>query len=397
MVGTGVFVSLGFVAESAGSLAWLSVLLAAGLALCNALSSAQLAAAHPVSGGAYEYGSQYVHPALGYSAGWMFLCAKSATAAAACLAMADALMRWVAPGGPVSVTACVLALLTTALAATGLRKSNLANMVLILFVLGALFIGCIAAWQTFTPPDTLPIAATPNARQLLGAAALAFVAFTGYGRIATLGEEIRDPQRSIPRAVLWTVFITAIVYLTVIFTLTGRLTESWDRTGPVLPSILSQAPPWIPALIQAAAVVCLFSVLLNLILGLSRVLLAMARRGHMPSALQVVSEGPGGPVRAVWTSGFAIAGCALLFSLYESWTFSAMTVLLYYAVMNVCALRLTRPDRKYPAWVSGLGLAGCLTLCALVPSGSFPSFLIAVATGFFWFFGMKVLNPERGV
>ena len=88
ILGTGVFVSLAIAAGITGPSVILAIVLAAGLALCNALSSAQLAAAHPISGGTYEYGYKYLSPRLGFTAGWLFLCAKTASAATAALGFA---------------------------------------------------------------------------------------------------------------------------------------------------------------------------------------------------------------------------------------------------------------------------------------------------------------------
>ena len=88
IVGTGAFVSIGIAAGVAGPSVVVATALAALLAACNGLSSAQLAADHPVSGGSYEYGYKHVSPRVGFMAGWMFLSAKSASAATAALGLA---------------------------------------------------------------------------------------------------------------------------------------------------------------------------------------------------------------------------------------------------------------------------------------------------------------------
>ena len=225
IVGTGVFVSIGIAAGVTGPSVILAVVLAALLAGCNALSSAQLAASHPVSGGTYEYGYKYLSPALGFSAGWMFLCAKSASAATAALGFSGyllhatgqdpGLLRWVALAAVAVLTMLVY---------SGLRRSNTANIVIVSLTLFSLAVFVAAGIPTLSEVGLSHFAPFLKSEpgkpwsgwtNLLHATALMFVAYTGYGRIATLGEEVTEPRKTIPRAIVITLLTSAVLYVAV--------------------------------------------------------------------------------------------------------------------------------------------------------------------------------------
>ncbi len=373
MLGTGVFVSIGIAAGAGGPSVILAILVAALVALCNALSSAQLAANHPVSGGAYEYGYLYLRPAAGFAAGWMFLCAKSASAASAALGASAYLIhasgldnlvdtRWSAAALVVMVTLSVLA---------GMRRTNVTNIVIVsvtLLALGAFVIaaapaalaGGVAHFQPFLPPDR---AAFPG---FLEACALMFVAYTGYGRIATMGEEVRDPRRIIPRAILTALGISALLYLAVGLAAIGAagsadFAASSGRFASPLESVLhGLGHPLTATLVAAGAVTAMLGVLLNLILGLSRVALAMARRRDLPQPLATVKGG--NPRYAVLATGVFVLALTLIGDIRLTWSFSAFTVLVYYAINNLCALRLPAAQRLYPRVFAWGGLVACTFL-----------------------------------
>ncbi|HSB58824.1 MAG TPA: APC family permease, partial [Methyloceanibacter sp.] len=205
MVGTGVFVSIGIAAGIAGPAVILAIALAAIVATCNALSSAQLAASLPVSGGTYEYGYEYLSPSLGFTAGWMFLCAKAASAATAALGFAGYLLQALGISSLVVPVAVAAVAALTSIVLMGIRRSNRANIAIVSVTVFALAFFVIAgalsvfakgsqSWLPFFRPSADSGSPVPG---LLEATALMFVAFTGYARIATLGEEMRDPARTI--------------------------------------------------------------------------------------------------------------------------------------------------------------------------------------------------------
>ncbi len=394
IVGTGIFVSMGLAAGIAGPAVITAVALAAAVATCNGLSSAQLAASHPVSGGTYEYGYRYLGPSLGFVAGWMFLCAKSASAATAALGFGGyALAALGIADGSARIGIGVAAVLVlTAVVAGGMRRSNRTNAVIVTATLAALAVFVIAGAPTAIAGAAHLRGAIfgAGARELLHATALVFVAFTGYGRIATLGEEVREPARTIPRAIVIALAATMALYALVIAVAlgavgAGALAEATRTAAAPLEAVAERLPwPQVRYLVALGAITAMLGVLLNLVLGLSRVVLAMARRGDLPPALAHVDERSVSPRRAVAVTGLAIAGLTLLGSIRTTWSFSAFTVLLYYAITNLAALRLHAEHRRYPRWVSVLGLLACLGLAFWVDPEIWLVGLGLVAAGLIW-------------
>jgi APA family basic amino acid/polyamine antiporter len=195
-----------------------------------------------------------------------------------------------------------------------------------------------------------------------------FVAFTGYGRIATLSEEVLEPRRVIPRAIFVTTAAVSMLYLGVAAAGVGVLGaeafgEAAERTAAPLESVARALDvPLLAELIAVAAVAAMVGVLLNLVLGLSRVLLAMARRGDAPRFLSRVDPVKASPVVSVWACGLTIAALALIGDVRTTWSFSAFTVLIYYALTNLAALRMPTEALMFPRWIPLVGLGGCLGL-----------------------------------
>ncbi|MGH7201822.1 MAG: APC family permease [Planctomycetaceae bacterium] len=402
MIGTGVFVSIGIAAGLAGPAVTVAIILAAAVAACNALSSAQLAACHPVSGGTYEYGYRRLSPALGFAAGWMFLAAKTASAATAALGFAAYALHAFGREAPEAALPVALAAVgaLTVLVLTGLRRSNQVNVVIVSITLATLTFFVLAGLppalsagrthlRPFFPSDVL---------SLLEATALMFVAYTGYGRVATLGEEIDEPRRNIPVAVVVTVSVTMIVYVAV--GLVGvsvvgaeRFAAVVEEGGAPLEAVAATYPvPGARWVLAAGAVTAMFGVLLNLILGLSRVALAMGRRGDLPAVFGRLNRQGTTPVAAVAACGVLIALLAVAGDVKTTWSFSAFTVLIYYALTNLAALRLTSVERLYPRWISWLGLLGCLSLAFWVEWRIWLSGLALLAAGLAWHAARRALG-----
>jgi APA family basic amino acid/polyamine antiporter len=382
ILGTGVFVSLGIATGVIGSGIVFAVLLAALVATANGLSSAQLAAAHPVSGGTYEYGHKFVHPVAGFTAGWMFLAAKSASAATAALGCAGYLLHTLGLADDVATrvgVALAIVMLLTALVAGGVRRSNRANIAIVTLTLTALGAFVVFGWLSV---DTELLAerigpatwgdALGSPAALLQATALMFVAYTGYGRIATLGEEVREPARTIPRAIIATLVASMLLYVSVSATAVAVVgadvfaASTREAAAPLEVVARAFRHPQVAWLVAVGAVTAMAGVLLNLLLGLSRVLLAMARRREMPAVLDRVSEATNSPTRAVWAIGVFIAALVLLGDIKTTWSFSAFTVLVYYGLTNLAALRLPVEARRFPRWVAWAGLISCFALAFFV-------------------------------
>lgn len=372
ILGTGVFVGIGVGAQVAGSAALLAVVLAAFVASFNGLSSAQLAAAHPVSGGTYAYGRRYLGPGFGFAAGLTFLCAKSASAATAALGFAGyALTQLGVESAPArTAVAVVVVVVLTGLAAGGLSRSTRVNAVLVgstLLALGGFVAFGLQAALRAAPASLEPF----ELEGLPRATALAFVAYTGYGRVATLGEEVREPARTIPIAVIATLVVTAVVYALVAFVALAAegpaalAAATGGRAAPLAVIARGFGVPGLPLAVTVGAALAMLGVLLNLILGLSRVLLAMAREGDAPRVFARV-EADGAPRRAVLAIGALILGLALIGQVRLTWSLSAFTVLVYYALTNLAALRLPPEQRRFPRAFAVAGLVSCAGLAVFV-------------------------------
>lgn len=398
IIGTGVFVSIGIAVDVAAAGVLLSIVLSVLIATCNALSSAELAAAHPVSGGTYEYGYKYLSPWLGFTAGWMFLCAKTASAATAALGFAGyvAATAGITDGWRVPLAVGVTALLTL-IALIGLRQSSRTNIVVVCITVCALLVFCIAGLPVVTHNAGRVVRAylsqdSVGARlpEILNAAALMFVAFTGYSRIATLGEEVRQPEHTIPRAIAVTLGLSAFLYLAVATVLACLPDTSVLQAGAgggdaaLTAAARSFGAPAIAIFVAVGAMTAMLGVLLNLLLGLSRVLLAMGRRGDAPQQTATLNEACTTPYVAVIVVGAIVAALTLVGDIKTTWSFSAFTVLVYYAITNLAALRMPAASQRYSRLIPGCGLPGCLILAFWVERQVWLTGLGLIAAGLIW-------------
>ena len=375
MLGAGVFVVFAPAAAAAGSALLVGLAVAAAVAYCNATSSARLAARYPQSGGAYVYGRERLGGFAGYLAGWSFIVGKTASCAA--MALTVGLYMWPAHAHAVAVAA-VTAL--TAVNYRGIAKSALMTRLIVALTCAVLAgVVAVAAFSSAPRPGPLPISG--SVAGVLQAAGLLFFAFAGYARIATLGEEVRDPSRTIPRAIPLALGIALAVYAAVAVTVLSvlgpeRLASS---PAPLAEAVRAcGAAGFVPVVTAGAAVAALGS-LLSLILGVSRTTLAMARDGHLPAALAAVHPRFGVPHRAEIAVGAVVAAIAAVADVRAVIGFSSFAVLLYYAVANSAALTL--PGSAAARAVPVLGLAGCLLLAAFLPASSVLAGAAVIAVG----------------
>ncbi|WP_417666349.1 APC family permease [Pseudidiomarina sp.] len=381
IIGTGAFVSVGFGVELAGAWVVWAILIAAAVATFNGLSSAQLAAIHPVSGGTYEYGYEFLTRQLGFTAGWLFVLAKSASAATAALAVGYALQSWFAgPAWLAQVIAALTLLVFTLFVLGGLRRSNRANAILVLLAIAALVIFIVSSAQLPMPVEKLA-QAEPTWRNLFAAAALLFVAYTGYGRIATMGEEVQNPRHVIPRAIIATVLVVTVLYAAIGWGVLHYVPLT--TTADFVLATLMPRGIW-QQLVAAGAVVAMCGVILNLILGVSRVVLAMARRNDLPVAWATLNAERTSAPAAVWVTFAVMLVIVLVGDLRIAWSFSAFTVLVYYSITNLAALRIPTEKRFIPRWISILGLASCLGLAVFIELQILFVGLILIGLGLLW-------------
>ncbi|HYR12648.1 MAG TPA: APC family permease [Mycobacterium sp.] len=372
MVGAGIFVALAPAAAAAGSGLLIGLAVAAVVAFCNATSSARLAALYPQSGGAYVYGRERLGEFWGYTAGWSFVVGKTAS----CAAMALTVGYYVWPGWAHAVAvAAVVAL--TAVNYAGIQKSAMLTRIIVALVL-AVLAAVVVVVLGFGDMDgsRLALGNDVSVRGVLQAAGLLFFAFAGYARIATLGEEVRDPARTIPRAIPIALGIALLVYAVVAVTVVGELGGAAlaSATAPLADAVRAAGLPGLEPVVRVGAAVAALGSLLALILGVSRTTLAMARDRHLPHALAAVHPRFKSPHRAEVVVGVVVAVVAALVDVRGVIGFSSFAVLVYYAIANASAWTLEPEGRRHQTLrrksISLLGLVGCLVLAFLLPISS---------------------------
>ncbi len=362
MVGAGIFVALAPAAAAAGSGLLIGLAVAAVVAYCNATSSARLAARYPQSGGTYVYGRERLGEFWGYAAGWSFIVGKTASCAA--MALTVGYYVWPAYAHAVAVAAVVG---LTAVNYAGIHKSAMLTRVIVAMVLAVLAAVVVVVFG-FGDVDGARLAFGRDAavRGVLQAAGLLFFAFAGYARIATLGEEVRDPARTIPRAIPIALGITLAVYAVVAIAVLSELGSAAlaSASAPLADAVRAAGLPAMEPVVRVGAAVAALGSLLALILGVSRTTLAMARDRYLPHALAAVHPRFNSPHRAEVVVGVVVAVVAAVVDVRGAIGFSSFAVLLYYAIANASAFTLGR--RVIPA----VGLIGCLVLAVLLPLSS---------------------------
>jgi APA family basic amino acid/polyamine antiporter len=382
MLGAGVFVVFSPAAGLAGEFLVLAVLVAGAVAYCNAVASAELAARYPASGGTYIYGRERLGEWPGFIAGWGFVSGKSAS----CAAMAMTFGHYVAPDYAVPVAvAAVVAL--TAVNMFGITRTALLTRILLCVVLATLVFVAIAAiigpHPSVDAGGRIGDAVAGGVGGVLPAAGLMFFAFAGYARIATLGEEVKDPARTIPRAILAALGAAFVIYLGLALLLQNHLPDGRLAATdvPLLDAVLhSQFAAGAP-LVQAGAAAASLGALLALITGVGRTTLAMARERDLPAPLAKV----GGRHTVPFVAELAVAAVVILLLLTTDVMtvvgFSSFGVLIYYAVTNAAAFTLEEHPSHAPKWMNVAGFAGCLLLAFTLPAASVLGMAAVLAAG----------------
>lgn len=367
MIGAGVFAAIGPAASAAGSGLLIGLAIAALVAYANATSSAQLAAVYPEAGGTYVYGRERLGPFWGFLAGWGFVVGKTASLAA----MALTVGAYAFPGRERLIGVGAV-LVMTAVNYAGIRKTANLTKVIVAFVLAALAVVVVASFATPTgTAANLADLTSGGARGILEAAGLLFFAFAGYARIATLGEEVIDPARTIPKAIPVALGVTLLVYSAI--AMSALFAVGPDVLGATSAPLVAAAEggiSWASPLVRTGGTVAALGVLLSLLAGVSRTTFAMARNRELPAWLAAVHQENKTPYRAEIAVGIAVASITAFVDLRGAIGFSSFAVLTYYAIANASAFTQTGSDRRWPRWLQVMGMAGCAVLALSLPVAS---------------------------
>jgi APA family basic amino acid/polyamine antiporter len=368
MIGAGVFAAVGPAAQAAGSGLLIGLAIAAGVALCNATSSAELAAVYPASGGTYVYGRERLGPFWGYLAGWGFVVGKTAS----CAAMALTIGAYAAPTWTRPIAVAAVAGIT-AVNYLGVRKTAALTRIIVAVVLAALALVVAGAALGGT-------ASTEGFRDLgaggvdgiLRSAGLLFFAFAGYARIATLGEEVDDPAQTIPKAIPRALGITLVVYAIVAVSAVAAVGPAAlaGSDAPLATAVRAGDLDGLVPAVRIGGTIAALGVLLSLTAGVSRTAFAMAADRELPGWLDAVHPTHEVPHRAELAAGALIALLVTLTDLRGAIGFSSFCVLAYYAVANASAWTLPPEQRRWPRALAAAGVIGCATLALTLPAAT---------------------------
>jgi len=368
MIGAGVFSAFAPAAAAAGAGLMIGLAIAAVVAYCNATASAQLAAAYPTSGGTYVYGRERLGPWWGFLAGWCFVIGKTAS----CAAMALTVAAYAVPPAWQRPVAVVAVLGLAAVGYRGVTRTARLTRILVVAVLAALavvVIACLAGGRA--DPAVLTDVRQPSrgVYGVLQSAGLLFFAFAGYARIATMGEEVRDPRRTIPRAITLALAVAVAVYALVgtsaLLALgPARLAVS---AAPLADAVRAAGSPWAVPVVVAGGAAAALGALLALIAGIGRTTLAMARTGDLPRPLAAVHPRYRIPHRAELTVATVVILLVCTVDLRGAIGFSSFGVLLYYLIANLSAFTQPSDQRRFPRWLQIIGVAGCAVLVVTLP------------------------------
>ncbi len=392
MVGAGVFAAIGPAAAAAGSWLLLGLVLAALVAYCNAVASAQLAAQYPVSGGTYVYGRERLGPWWGFAAGWCFVTGKTAS----CAAMAVTFGAYVLPDSALARRALGIAAVValTAVTVAGITRTAHVTRVLVAVSVAAL-VFTVATLVVRGEPDPSRLGGSGlDAYGVLQSAGLLFFAFAGYARIATLGEEVREPARTIPRAIVAALAVALALYVAV--ALAALLVAGPDAiaasSAPLRTAVELTGASFAKPVVTVGAAVASLGALLALLSGVGRTTLAMARNSDLPGRLAAVDPEHGVPRRAQIAVAVLVAVAVAVTDLRGMIGFSSFGVLLYYALANASAWTQDADRRRWPRLLQAVGLVGCLALVATLPVVSVVAGGAVLAAGLL---GRLALRPRR--
>jgi APA family basic amino acid/polyamine antiporter len=361
----GVFVLLGVGAAIAGPFLPLAFAIAGLLAFLCAASAAELGVVYPLAGGAYEYARNLVSPGVGFISGILFMVAKILEAATIALVFGAyfALFLKVDP----RVIAAISVVIFTWINYLGIRPSSKLNNLLVVIKVAVLGVLVAFALNHLSSTNFSNFSGI-SAGNVFTASALMFFAYTGFARIGTLGEEIKNPKKVIPKATMTALAITTVIYL-VICVVAIAVVGSKALAGSASPLavVASQINYYLAVLVIFGALIATAAVVLGDVLISSRTLFAMGRRGEMPHFLEIQDKKNGTPTASVVASGIITFAVVSLGSLTFAATLTALTMLLYYVITNFTALKLAKRKRLYPGALPALGVFGCLALAICLP------------------------------
>ena len=359
MIGAGLFYNLAPTSKISSYSSILGLLLASTLAFANASSSAQLASLYPQTGGTYLYANKVLGKLPGNIAGIVFILGKTVS----CVAIALTLGNYISPiyGKELGVGLSVIVFL---IGYKGITKTAALARWFVLIVVSILAFFCIAILMTSSTNIAIPLLEGFSASNLFLSAAIWFFAFTGYSRLATYGEEIKNPETIIPSSILTGLGITVTIYLFVNWlslAIIGAEVVSNSNT-PLLVAMDVSVMSDFSFLIVFASTIATASVFLALLPAISRIYVAMSRDGILPNMFSKIhNKNNSAYVSELFVLLTVVVGIYTI-NITNAIKLSAFFILIYYSLTNLSVINLEKNQRLYPVSIAYYGLLMCMVL-----------------------------------
>jgi APA family basic amino acid/polyamine antiporter len=397
VIGAGIFGVLGLAVGYAGPAVVISMVIAGTVALFTAISFAELSSAIPKEGGTYQYAYEMTNPFVAFISGCLWLFGQTVAGSAVCLILASYFLGLIPlfpakivvfsfAASTVNIVAVSAALILTALNLRGIKHSARFNNILVVTkILILCFFVVVGAFQVNTQYYSN---LAPNGLfGILQGAGFIFFAYLGFGRIAALGEEVKNPKRTLPLSIFFALGTSMILYVVTGFIATGLV--SYKSLGisssPIADAAKATGNYAVFATVSFGALVATVSVLLTNLLGLSRVSFTMARNGQFPKALAKVHSRLGTPYISILITGALMAFLALVSDLRQAAATTSFSILTTHIILHSSAIQLRKktPNLKtfkaplFPL-IPCLGLASCVVLMFSLPIESWIVSTIAI-------------------
>jgi len=378
IIGAGIFVITGAASQIAGPSLIISITIAGTIAALTAISVSQLVKAFPKEGGEYEYGYKTLSPFLGFLSGWIWSLNK--IVADSVIALGFATYASLFLPFPIQTIAVAIIAIVTIINYFGIRTTGTLIDLLVIIKISILLFFILLGIFYIKPSNFIPF--SPHGMTgILQASAIMFFAYVGFVRPIYVVEEIRKPKENVPKGIFLGLIIAAIIYFIVTFVAVGLVgSNALGSTDSPLASAISITNfPQAVSIITFGAIIATFSVLLGDVLGLSRMIFAMGRRGDYPKWFGHIEKFSQTPRRAVLFTGLVIGVPTLIFNLRSLIQVASFLILVYFAFVNLSAIKLKKNLRRFSI-ISAIGIVCVLSLAL---SLSFSSILIGFLLIFF--------------
>ncbi|WP_243400039.1 amino acid permease [Arthrobacter glacialis] len=411
-LGTGILVILGDSVPLAGPAVFISFLIAGIAALLSAVSYAEMAGMVPAAGSSYSYTYVTLGEGMAWICGWCLVLEYAVSVAAVSVgagqyineslaafgwALPDAISQPPGAGGLLNLPAMAIVLLSMVLLIRGAKESAWVNTAIVIVKIAILLFFCAIAFSAFSIGNLSPLMPM-GAAGVSAAASRVFFSYIGFDAASTAGEEAKNPQRDLPRAIMLSMIIVTTLYVLVAVAAVGAREWTWfDGTQAALVQILLEVThqPWIALVFSVGAVLAIASIVLTVLYGQTRILMSMSRDGLVPKIFGRISEKRGTPVAGTLIVGIVVALTAGLVPLGALADATSIGTLFAFALVNIAViyLRRNRPELKrsykvafYPV-TPILGALMCIYLMVNLGGHTWVVFLAWMMVGLLAYFG----------